>query len=162
MKAPNVRCLMPACTGTIEDGYCNVCGSPPGAAPAPPAGDDTPRTARTSSSRLAAQALGSARIGSGRTRRLGTSATRLRVQRMGAGLTTVPPTPQVDPLTAVMANPVVPERKRVCPSCSNRVGQSADGTSGRTDGFCPTCGARFDFRPTLRPGDLVGGQYQVV
>jgi len=81
---------------------------------------------------------------------------------MGAGLTTVPPTPTVDPLAAVMGNPVVPEHKRVCSSCSNRVGQSHDGSQGRTDGFCPTCGSRFDFRPTLLPGDLVGGQYQVV
>ena len=168
MNAPNVRCLMPGCTGTIEDGYCNVCGSPAGAAPPPPAsqasssGSGGSRTARTSSSRLAAQALGSARIGSGRTRRLSTSATRLRGQRMGAGLTTVPPTPPVDPLAAVMAEPVVPERKRVCFSCGNRVGQGHDGAPGRTDGFCPTCGTRFDFRPTLAPGDMVGGQYQVV
>ncbi|MCL2091038.1 MAG: serine/threonine-protein kinase PknG [Micrococcales bacterium] len=165
MNAPNVRCLMPGCTGTIDDGYCNVCGSPVGAAPPPPAAPSSEagaRTARTSSSRLASQALGSARIGSGRTRRLSTSATRLRGRRMGAGLTTVPPTPPVDPLAAVLADPVVPERKRVCFSCGNKVGQGHDGTPGRTDGFCPTCGTRFDFRPTLAPGDLVGGQYQVV
>src|SRR4051812_12505648 len=27
------RCSVPGCTGTIEDGYCNVCGPPAGAAP---------------------------------------------------------------------------------------------------------------------------------
>ena len=30
-------CTQPACTGTIVDGYCNVCGSPAGAAPFVPA-----------------------------------------------------------------------------------------------------------------------------
>ena len=25
------RCTVPGCTGTIEDGYCNVCGTPAGA-----------------------------------------------------------------------------------------------------------------------------------
>ena len=164
MNTPNVRCLMPGCTGTIEDGYCNVCGSPAGAVPPPPAPstDGSASTTRTSSSRLPSQALGSARTGTGRTRRLSTSAARLRVQRLGAGLTTVPPTPEVDPLSEVMADPVVPERKRVCSSCGGKVGQGHDGEPGRTEGFCPTCGTRFDFRPTLVPGDLVGGQYQVV
>ena len=27
------RCTVPGCTGTIEDGYCNVCGTPAGAMP---------------------------------------------------------------------------------------------------------------------------------
>src|SRR5690606_4507684 len=27
---------------------------------------------------------------------------------------------------------------------------------------CPHCGTRFDFTPQLKPGDLVGGQYEVV
>ena len=30
-------CTQPACTGTIVDGYCNVCGSPAGADPFVPA-----------------------------------------------------------------------------------------------------------------------------
>ena len=30
-------CRQPGCTGTIVDGYCDVCGSPPGAAPFVPA-----------------------------------------------------------------------------------------------------------------------------
>ena len=33
---------------------------------------------------------------------------------------------------------------------------------GRTAGFCPKCGNRFDFTPSLNPGDVVGGQYEVV
>ena len=43
----DLPCTQPGCTGTVVDGYCDVCGSPPGAAPvtgAPgtvPAGVDT-------------------------------------------------------------------------------------------------------------------------
>jgi serine/threonine-protein kinase PknG len=32
------KCRQPGCTGRIEDGYCNVCGSPAGAPPAAPGG----------------------------------------------------------------------------------------------------------------------------
>ncbi len=146
-------CAVPRCTGNLLDGYCDVCGL---AADAAPAGGGA-----VSSVRLAWRALGSERVGPTRTRRSG-SAARMRRRRLGAGLTTVPPTPVGDPLSMVMADPVVPEQRRVCSVCRNLVGQGRDGTVGRTNGFCPGCGARFDFRPMLAPGDLVGGQYQVV
>lgn len=188
-------CTEPGCTGIYEDGYCNVCGSPQAptapagtgvtrpaasatsllgtgiAAGVPvargPGGDDerSTRTGRTSSSRLATAALGSARTaasGSRATRTLGTGSTRLRGARLGAGLTTVPSVPVRDPLQVVMADPQVPERKRYCPSCGEPVGRERDGVPGRTKGFCPQCGAAFDFDPRLVAGDLVGGQYEVV
>ncbi|MBO0899182.1 protein kinase [Cellulomonas sp. zg-ZUI222] len=196
-------CREPGCTGTYEDGWCDLCGSPapsgatstvtgtttPPAAgapaaptpssmlgtgiapgvPTPGAGDDgaaerSTRTGRTSSTRLASAALGSARTvatGSRATRRLGTSSTRLRRARLGAGLTTVPPAPVADPLQAVMADPQVPERKRFCAACGEPVGRGREGVPARTQGFCPSCGARFDFDPRLAPGTLVGGQYEV-
>jgi len=205
-----VPCSEPGCPGTIEDGYCNVCGSPAGGsgaaptgtatgasatgAPAPgsaaaaspsamlgtgfvegrpgtapgsadPDGERSTRTGRTSSSRLASTALGSARTaatGSKATRRVGTSSTRLRGRGLGAGLTTVPSVPVRDPLQSVMAVPEVAERKRFCPACGEKVGRGRDGQPGRTSGFCPHCGTRFDFTPQLKPGDLVGGQYEVV
>ena len=53
----------------------------------------------------------------GVTRRLGTSSTRLRGARLGAGLTTVPAIPAVDAAKAILEDPQVPEDKRVCPSC---------------------------------------------
>ncbi|MCB7136384.1 serine/threonine-protein kinase [Cellulosimicrobium marinum] len=195
-----VPCSEPGCPGSIEDGYCNVCGAPEGgsggtagpdtvataaaspsamlgtgfvegragsaaAAGTDPDGEVSTRTGRTSSSRLATAALGSARTaatGSKATRRVGTSSTRLRGHRLGAGLTTVPSAPVTDPLQAVMAVPEVAERKRYCPSCGEKVGRGRDGAPGRTSGFCPHCGTRFDFTPQLVPGDLVGGQYEVV
>ncbi|WP_369371592.1 tetratricopeptide repeat protein [Promicromonospora sp. Populi] len=181
-------CAEPGCTGTIEDGYCNVCGAPAGGNPAGDAlaevaaswtGDDgdtvrsagsglsamaQPSTGRTSSSRLASTALGSARVTSGthQTRRVGTGSTRLRGHRLGAGLTTVPHTPVADPLQAVMATPELAESKRYCPTCGQPVGRARDGVPGRIAGFCGHCGARYDFAPALKAGDLVARQYEVV
>ncbi len=182
------RCTQPGCTGTIEDGYCNVCGSPAGAdpalqsapqwaagSPAPGAraagasglpGAQQPSSqrisSRTSSARLDTAAIGSARGATRSTRRTGTGSTRSRVARLGAGLTVVPPSPVADPLQAIMADPQVVESKRYCPSCGTAVGRSRDDVPGRTQGFCPSCGSGFDFNPQLKPGDVVGGQYEVV
>ena len=181
-------CTEPGCTGTIEDGYCDVCGVPAGGNPAGDAlaavaaswGDDDaatvrapgaatgpsvqPATGRTGSSRLASTALGSARAGSGtfQTRRVGTGSTRLRGHRLGAGLTTVPHTPVADPLQAVMATPELAENKRYCPTCGEPVGRARDGVPARIAGFCGHCGARYDFAPALKAGDLVARQYEVV
>jgi len=196
------RCTQPGCTGTILDGYCDVCGTPaasggggasavgstavPGAAapvgrpassgpaavpgPASFAGSGSPvgsspssRSSVTSSSnRLASAPIGSARAkGTRATRKVGTGSTRLRGSRLGAGLTTVPPMPEIDPNVAIMKNPMVPEDRRYCPSCGKPVGRSRDGQPGRTSGFCPNCRTPFDFAPKLRAGDLVGHQYEV-
>jgi len=165
-----IACAQPGCTGTILDGYCDVCGSPEGPAGAPDlsaataAGiGGTASTVSRASNRLASTALGSARAHAGATAtvRLGTSSKRLRGARLGAGLTTIPPVPAVDAAAAIMKNPVVPEEKRSCPSCGSPVGRSRDGQPGRTEGFCAKCRNPFSFIPKLAPGDLVGGQYEV-
>ena len=162
-------CSQPGCTGNILDGYCDVCGSPAGAAPEPadqsqPAGvAGTSSTVSRASNRLASAPMGSARTKAGTkiTRRVGTSSTRLRGARLGAGLTTVPPIPAVDAGRAIMLNPMVPEDRRICPSCGHAVGRSRGGQPGRTEGFCPNCRNRFSFSPKLQAGDLVAGQYEV-
>jgi serine/threonine-protein kinase PknG len=164
-----IACTQPGCSGTILDGYCDVCGSPEGSARAPElsaatAGvGGTASTVSRASNRLASTALGSARARTGTTStmRLGTSSKRLRGARLGAGLTTIPPVPAVDAAAAVMKNPVVPEEKRTCPSCGSPVGRSRDGAPGRTEGFCAKCRNPFSFVPKLAPGDVVGGQYEV-
>jgi serine/threonine-protein kinase PknG len=166
-----IACTQPGCTGTILDGYCDVCGSPEGSAPltaepsaATAAGvGGSVSTVSRASNRLASTALGSARAraGSTTTFRLGTSSKRLRGARLGAGLTTIPPVPAVDAASAIMKNPVVPEEKRTCPSCGSPVGRSRDGQPGRTEGFCAKCRNPFSFTPKLVAGDLVGGQYEV-
>ncbi|HKN99290.1 MAG TPA: tetratricopeptide repeat protein, partial [Pseudonocardiaceae bacterium] len=63
---------------------------------------------------------------------------------------------------AVLANPEVAERKRFCSNCGNPVGRGRDGRPGRTEGFCRECGTAYSFTPKLAPGDLVGGQYEVL
>jgi serine/threonine-protein kinase PknG len=170
-----IACTQPGCTGTILDGYCDVCGSPPGSPGTPsqtgevskgtqPAGiGGSTSTVSRASNRLASTALGSARAPSGTTatNRLGTSSKRLRGARLGAGLTTIPPIPAVDAAAAIMKNPVVPEEKRSCPSCGSPVGRSRDGQPGRAEGFCAKCRNPFSFIPKLAAGDLVGGQYEV-
>jgi serine/threonine-protein kinase PknG len=169
-------CRQPGCTGTIQDGYCDVCGTPAGAAVATgssspaavPAAVDTGGAGPTrsqvtsSSNRLASAPIGSARAGGSRTtRRVGTSSTRLRGARLGAGLTTVPPVPAIDPEKAIMKDPQVPEDRRFCPSCGAPVGRSREGRPGRPEGFCPQCRNPFSFTPKLKAGDVVGGQYEV-
>src|SRR3954451_11343843 len=189
MSTTAAACTQPGCTGSILDGYCDVCGSPPSLPPplppsgTPPARPATaaparvgstgtsaagvgaaPSAASRASNRLASTALGSARAGRGSTgvtRRVGTSSTRLRGARLGAGLTTVPPIPAVDAAKAILKDPQVPEDKRVCPSCGAAVGRSRDGQPGRTEGFCWQCRNPFSFTPKLHAGDLVAGQYEV-
>ena len=173
-------CRQPGCGGTIEDGYCDVCGTPadapvaaaaasgsssPSAIPVPSdtGGAGPTRSQVTSSSnRLASAPIGSARAaGSRTTRRVGTSSTRLRGARLGAGLTTVPPVPAIDPEKAIMKDPQVPEDRRFCPNCGAPVGRSREGRPGRPEGFCPQCRTPFSFTPKLKAGDVIGGQYEV-
>ncbi|WP_395694335.1 tetratricopeptide repeat protein [Nocardioides sp.] len=166
--ADGTPCRQPGCTGTILDGYCDVCGSPaaastPVAAQAQPlSGTDV--SVATSSSRVGSAAMGSRLLqagGSTATRRTRTGSQRVRAARLGAGLTVVPPAPAVDASKAINPDPQVPEEKRTCSKCGNAVGRSIDGRPGRTEGFCPQCGQEFSFSPKLKPGDLVGGQYEV-
>ncbi|QNG19988.1 protein kinase [Rhodococcus triatomae] len=81
--------------------------------------------------------------------------------RLGGGLVEVPAVRTVDPAAAVMADPQVPERKRFCWKCTRPVGRKSASTRSAEYGQCPHCGATFDFRPLLRRGDLVAGQYEV-
>ncbi|TCC36864.1 serine/threonine-protein kinase [Kribbella sindirgiensis] len=162
------KCTQPGCTGTYVDGYCDVCGSPAPdggtAASGEPDALSTVSTVSRASNRLASTPLGSARAqqaGSKLTRKLGTSSTRLRGARLGAGLTHVPTIPAIDASKAILANPMVPEERRNCPNCGHAVGRARNGQPGRTEGFCPNCRNRFSFSPKLQDGDLVGGQYLV-
>lgn len=157
-------CTQPGCTGQIEDGYCNVCGMPAGAASATtgasaasaPSGKPHPAL----STKLSSTPIGSARAGLSRPTRRLVSAT-ARIQHLGAGITTVPSAPVPDPESVLIANPEVAEEKRFCSKCGEKVGRSRGGRAGRPEGFCPKCGTPFSFTPKLHPGDVVGGQYEV-
>ena len=160
-------CTQPGCQGHVLDGFCDVCGTS-AESPMPsggPAGlDSSPSMMSRASNRLASTALGSLRAsqgGSRTTRRVGTGSQRMRTARLGAGLTTIPPVPEIDASKAVMKDPVVPEDKRYCSNCGTAVGRGHDGRTGRTTGFCPKCRQAFSFDPKLKAGDLVSGQYEV-
>ena len=182
-------CLQPGCSGFIDAGYCDVCGTPADqqesaafataatAAPSGAAGSSSPVTANgeaagvgpelstrsSASSNLATAALGSKRardLGTVATRRTGGSQ-RLRSARLGGGITTVRPAPEIDAAKALLTNPSVPENKRFCPKCGEPVGRGRDGKPGRSTGFCATCRFPFSFDPKLTAGDLVAGQYEV-
>jgi serine/threonine-protein kinase PknG len=166
VTATGVPCGRPGCEGHILDGYCDTCGMAPSrssartsgdganadGAAAVPTGPPGPVTGRSSGrvdvSRLTTR--------SGQT---GTRATRR--SRVGAGIIEIPPMPSADPSSVVMADPSVPENRRYCTKCDSPVGRGQSGRPGRTAGFCPNCGARFDFTAKLKAGDLVAGQYDV-
>ncbi|MFB7874578.1 tetratricopeptide repeat protein [Nocardia sp. NPDC056064] len=165
-RAPGT-CAEPGCAGTIADGYCEICGTAPTAAGPLPTGTGT------ASGGTAAAPTGTVYSPSAPTisERGRTSSRSVRTRsgsarsaargRLGAGLVEVPPVPRVDPATAVLTDPQVPESDRYCGKCDKPVGRGHDGVAGRTAGFCPHCGTRYSFVPRLRAGDLVGGQYEV-
>src|SRR6202043_3240172 len=74
----------------------------------------------------------------------------------------VPAAPVLDPQSAVLAHPEVPEERRFCPAFNSPVGRSRDGHPGKTDGFCPKCRTAYSFAPKLKGDDMVAGQYEVV
>ncbi|WP_040740951.1 serine/threonine-protein kinase, partial [Nocardia tenerifensis] len=83
------------------------------------------------------------------------------VRRLSAGLVDLPRVSQVDPATAILRDPEVPEDKRFCWKCQQPVGRSTGDGPGPTSGKCPKCGSPFNFRPLLSPGELVADQYEV-
>lgn len=142
-----VSCKQKGCTGTIEDGYCDVCGLAPIKGPINNQSSQilsSNITTGTGSSPLTNRSKGS--------RRTGTSARSSR-KHLGAGLVSVPELPSTEPEKALMAEAVVPENKRFCTNCNNAL--------KREKGFCAKCGQKFSFIATLKAGDLVANQYEV-
>ena len=82
-------------------------------------------------------------------------------RRLGGGLVEIPRVPEIDPLAALMVNPVVAESKRFCWNCGQPVGRSTDDRPGESEGFCPHCHSAFSFLPQLNPGDMVAEQYEI-
>ena len=165
MTTPPARCTRPGCTGTIDGGYCNVCGLAAQSAPIPSSGGSGRTGSGGSGSGTRGSGSGSSRTGTGRTRSGSTRSGRSsRPSRgsLGAGLIEIPPVPYRDPATAVLANPVVPENKRYCGTCERPVGRSRDGRPGVADGYCPNCGSKYSFSPKLVQGELVARQYEVL
>jgi serine/threonine-protein kinase PknG len=147
-------CKRNGCTGIIEDDYCNVCGHAAiktlnrldiAFQQTQATRQSANITTGTGSSPLTSRSRGSRRSsGTGR----GSSR-----KQLGAGLVSIPDLPSTEPEKAIMANAVVPENKRFCSNCNNSL--------TREKGFCPKCGQKYSFIPSLKAGDLVAGQYEV-
>ncbi len=172
-------CTQPGCGGTVEDGFCLSCGMESALSPAPahpvissnPATSTIPRgtslsstmrgtavtgpgsvASRTSTSTsTSGTSRGSSRSGTRGTRGSGRTSSR---RQLGLGLVQIPELPTLDPTTVIMANPSVPEAKRYCPQCEQKL--------TREKGFCPQCGKAYSFLPTLQAGDVVAAQYEVL
>jgi len=160
-----MTCAQPGCSGTVEDGYCDLCGLAPargGVDPAATAPTEAQAATRARRERTGARAGDAGPAPT--TQRWGGSARTRTAPRphLGAGLVEVPPVPRRNPSEAVMADPKVAERRRFCGPCGSAVGRGRDGAPGRTEGFCRRCGAAFSFTPKLQAGDVVGDQYEVV
>lgn len=94
-------------------------------------------------------------------RRTGSARTSSR-KHLGLGFVTVPELPTLDPEQAILIEPKVPENKRFCsnPDCVDAQGNPTP-LNRREAGWCPQCGKRYSFIPTLTAGDVVSGQYEV-
>ncbi|WP_316043566.1 serine/threonine protein kinase [Actinomadura sp. CNU-125] len=141
------RCAQPDCTGVVdEDGFCDVCGMAPPPEPAHrPEETSEPAPAGSVPTMPGTVSRGSRPSGSGS----GSG----RRGMLGAGLVEVPPVPARDPASAIMRAPVVPENRRFCSRCGERVGRSrGDDRPGRTEGYCPNCGHAFSFTRSFGRG----------
>ncbi len=74
-------------------------------------------------------------------------------KQLGAGLISLPDLPSVEPERAVLLDPKVPERKRICVTCESPLRREA--------GYCGKCGTRYSFVAMLHPGDVLANQYEV-
>lgn len=167
-------CAQPGCTGTIDEGYCDLCGH----AAAPPAAQSAVQSAAQSVPQpVSAPASVPAGVQSGppsaATRPVRGTMPSSRTGPVSSGrsragvlaeLADLPSVPYRDPASAVLPDPQVPEEKRFCAKldCGKPVGRSVQGRPGRTEGFCPHCRTPYSFTPKLAKGDLVGGQYRVL
>jgi len=177
------KCERTGCDGKIVDGVCDECGRAPAgksllatnpAAAATPQPMHAAIAGGTISQRVGTVSMtgtvntgtvatqGTAMTGSttgisasGRTSRRQTSRSAMASRRraLGAGLVNLPEEPTHDPLSQVMANPVVPVNKRRCPSCEKPVKLEK--------GFCPNCGSEYNFVPSLKAGDIVNGKFEI-
>jgi serine/threonine-protein kinase PknG len=150
-------CVDTACSGIIEDGYCNVCGLKAGLG-AGAAGSTAMASQPTAPSMASVR---STRTATSQTRRTQTRRTATVRSRLGAGLVTIAPIPVADPSAALMVNATVSEDKRFCAACAEPVGRSKGERIGKDSGFCGKCGKPFDFSPKLNKGEIIGGQYEV-
>jgi serine/threonine-protein kinase PknG len=160
-----LTCTRNNCNGTIDDGYCDTCGLAAlksqseldialaaTASNKPIARSQSLKTAPNSASVTSTGSSPTSNRSRG-TRRSAPTVGKSSRRQLGAGLVSIPELPSTAPELAVLAEAKVPENKRFCAGCN---------TSAKRDkGFCTKCGQKYNFVPSLVPGDVVGGQYEV-
>lgn len=130
----------------------------------PPEPRDTAGTAATDrlSTRSGPTIPTGAMHSTGRTRRLVPQMrSAVHDRRLGAGLVELPKIADIEPADAVLAHPVIAERKRNCWRCGKPIGRTIGPGKGDLAGTCPHCGARYSFVPGLARGTLVADQYEI-
>jgi serine/threonine-protein kinase PknG len=159
-------CTRNNCHGTIEDGYCDSCGMAAVKSQSELdlalAGTASNKPAQTSSQSLKTAPNSASITGTGSsptnrssrgTRRSAPTVGKSSRRQLGAGLVSIPELPSTVPELAILAEAKVPENKRFCAGCNQAV--------KRDRGFCTKCGQKYNFVPSLTPGDIVGEQYEV-
>jgi serine/threonine-protein kinase PknG len=160
-----LTCTRNNCNGTIDDGYCDTCGLAAlksqseldialaaTASNKPVASSQSLRTTPNSASVTSTGSSPTSNRSRG-TRRSAPTVGKSSRRQLGAGLVSIPELPSTKPELAVLAEAKVPENKRFCAGCNQAV--------KRDKGFCTKCGQKYNFVPSLVPGDVVGGQYEV-
>ncbi len=163
-----LTCTRSGCNGSIDDGYCDTCGmadlksqsaldialaATASHQPVNPSSQSL-KTAPNSASITTGTGSSPTSHRSARgTRRSAPTTAKSSRRQLGAGLVSIPELPSTAPELAVLAEAKVPENKRFCAACNQQV--------KRDKGFCTKCGQKYNFIPSLQPGDVVGEQYEV-
>ena len=131
-----MTCGRDGCTGTIVDGYCDVCGMAARSEPAPSAATESILSgSATTQARRSVTSRSSGMVRGG----------------LGAASSTCPPCP-----TATRRRRSWRTRRSPSPAllrpCDEPVGRGRDGAPGRTEGYCRKCGAPFSFAAKLARG----------
>ncbi|MFI5678730.1 tetratricopeptide repeat protein [Streptomyces cellulosae] len=80
------------------------------------------------------------------------------------GLLVLPHISSPEPSEAASTTARAPTGGRRCgvDNCTGIIGVAYDGGPALDEGYCPSCGRDYSFKPKLRPGDRVGDHYQVL
>jgi serine/threonine-protein kinase PknG len=162
-----LTCTRNNCTGSIDDGYCDACGmaalksqSELDLALAATASkkpvqtsSQSLRTAPNSASVTGTGSSPTSNRSSRGTRRSAPTVSKTSRRQLGAGLVSIPELPSTAPELAILVEAKVPENKRFCAGCNQ--------AAKRDKGFCTKCGQKYNFVPSLAPGDVLGAQYEV-
>ncbi len=185
------RCLQAGCTGTIDDGYCDVCGmaGAKASSPASSISNSVSKPKSSSSSSLSqvsgefstrvSQAVPSSGILSSRSGLSGLSSLSTGISSSVTGIAGTKGTRRSASVSrstrkklgaGLISLPELPSiapesvimKEAVVPEHKRFCGNSDCGQSvKREKGFCPACGQKYSFIASLKPGDRVAGQYEV-